>query len=106
MEIWIKSFFCFSQQIIQKSGRLWWESDEIKNGFEEVTEKLINYRLTGLEDKMDDVILKGYIQIKCSNPGRLKRKVSLWANILKRTKDSILKEKISIFGNITFWLWG
>ena len=24
---------------------------------------------------MDDVILKGYIQIKCSNPGRLKRKV-------------------------------
>ena len=50
-----------------------------KNGFKEVTEKLINDRLTGLEtDKMDDVILKGYIQIKCSNPGRLKRKVSLW----------------------------
>ena len=31
---------------------------------------------------MDDVILKGYIQIKCSNPGRLKRKVCSSINTL------------------------
>ena len=45
---------------------------------------------------MDDIILKGYIQIKCSNPGRLKRKVGLGCKIGTGLTYSIIKERIRL----------
>ena len=51
---------------------------------------------------MDDIILKGYIQIKCSNPGRLKRKVGVFPdNILFRrelTQDYYQRKPLNILG--------
>ena len=74
--IWIKIILVLTQR---KSGHISGENAFNSEG------KVINY--TWAEEafgwyKMDDVILKGYIQIKCSNPGRLKRKVGSDCSII------------------------